>query len=137
MTSGTSYTPSFSMLVATADNHIIYRQTGANPIRSDSSSGNYVKDGTTSEHDWLGFVKPEDRLMLIDPPRGYIAASNNKAAPDSVLGGYFSHAFYTARADRIESLIEEEIASGRKIGVDFAKKVLYDTVDVYCQQILP
>jgi penicillin G amidase len=134
---GTSYTPSFSMLAATADNHIFYRQAGVNPIKKNYESGNFIKDGTTSTHDWLGFMKPEDRLMLIDPVRGYIVASNNKAAPDVSHGGYFRNAIYTARADRIEELIKEEIASGRKISSAFAKKILHDTVDVYCRQILP
>lgn len=89
------------MLLATADNHIFYRQGGVNPIKHNFDAGYFVKDGTTSQHDWVGFVKPEDRLMLMDPKRGYIVACNNKAGPDSALGGYFSRAIYTARADRI------------------------------------
>lgn len=63
--------------------------------------------------------------------------SNNQAAPDSVHGGYFRHSIFTARADRLEEMIEKEIASGRKITKKFAKKLLYDTVDSYCTRILP
>lgn len=44
---------------------------------------------------------------------------------------------YTARVDRITEVLEQEIASGRKITNEFAVNLLYDTVDVYCRQILP
>lgn len=44
----TSHFLSLSMLVATADNHIVYQQSGLNPIRRNYAAGSYVKDGTTS-----------------------------------------------------------------------------------------
>ena len=40
--------------------------------------GNYIKDGTTSEYDWVGFIPFEDRLTIVDPAVGYIVAANNK-----------------------------------------------------------
>lgn len=44
---------------------------------------------------------------------------------------------YTGRADRMIEGIEQEIASGRKITTDFAKKMAQSTLDVYCRSILP
>ena len=44
------------MIAATADNHICYQQLGSNPIRSSYQSGRYVKDGTSSKHDWKGLM---------------------------------------------------------------------------------
>ncbi len=77
---GLSFTPGFTIVAATVDNHILMRQTGANPIRPNYDSGNYVQDGTSTKNDWLGFMPPEDRVMVIDPKKGFIVASNNRLA---------------------------------------------------------
>lgn len=82
-------------------------------------------------------MPPEDRLSVCDHERGYFVVSNNQAAPDSFYGGYLRHSIFTARADRLEELIQKKIASGDKIQGSFAEKLLYDTVDVYCRRILP
>ena len=54
------------MVAATADNHICYQQMGNNAIRPSYRAGRYVKDGTSSKHDWKGMMPPEDRLSLCD-----------------------------------------------------------------------
>ncbi len=78
-----------------------------------------------------------DRIHVYDPPKGYFVHANNKVAESNYYGGLLDFTTYSARADRIDALIRGEIAAGRKINVDFAKRVLVDTVDIYCQQILP
>jgi acyl-homoserine lactone acylase PvdQ len=40
----------------------------------------YIKDGTTSENDWIGIMPPEHRLQVVDPKCGYIITANNKIA---------------------------------------------------------
>jgi penicillin amidase len=125
-----------NIIAVTIDNHTVMQQSGVHPIRRAVKSGNYIKDGTTTEHDWVGLVPAEDRIHIFDPPKGYFVHANNKVAESEYYGGYLDYTIYTARADRIDELIREEIASGRKINSDFAKKVLHDTVDVYCRQIL-
>jgi acyl-homoserine lactone acylase PvdQ len=82
-------------------------------------------------------LPPEDRLHIVDPPKGYIIHANNRVAEEGYYGGYLTRTIYTARADRLNEILLEQINSGRKINEDFAKKVLLDTVDVYCRQILP
>jgi acyl-homoserine lactone acylase PvdQ len=96
-----------------------------------------VKDGTTSEHDWVGIVPTEDRMHVIDPPKGFFVHANNRLGEEDFYGGLMNYTAFTARANRITQLIKAEIKSGRKIGKEFMKKVLYDTVDVYCRSILP
>jgi acyl-homoserine lactone acylase PvdQ len=76
-------------------------------------------------------------MHIYDPPKGYIVSSNNRVANGGYYDGYLNYTMFTARADRLDELIKAEIASGRKIGKPFMKKLLYDTVDVYCRQILP
>lgn len=46
------------------------------------------------------------------------------------------HAF-TARADRITDMIEDYIRRGVKFNAEIVKKMMTDTVDSYCQRILP
>lgn len=91
--------------VITADNHIVMQQSGLHPIRRNVESGTYIKDGTTSLHDWVGLVPPEDRMHVYDPPKGYMIHANNKVAEHGYYGGYLDHTIYTARADRIDELI--------------------------------
>lgn len=76
-------------------------------------------------------------MHIMDPPKGYIINANNRVAENQYYGGYLDYTIYTARADRLEEIIRGEIEAGRKIGVEFVKKTLMDTVDVYCRQILP
>lgn len=64
----------------TKDGHIGYQQLGRYPIRKNPSMGRYIKDGTTTENDWLGFVPPQHRIQIIDPPKGYIVNGNNRIA---------------------------------------------------------
>ena len=113
------------------------QQSGLQPIRRNNQAGTYIKDGTTTEHDWVGLVPATDRMHIVDPPKGYILNANNRLAENGYYGGYLDNTIYTARADRLDQIIRAEIESGRKINADFAKRVLLDTVDVYCRQILP
>lgn len=70
----------FNFVFITKDDHIGNIRFGVYPLRKNPEMGNFVIDGTTSENDWISFLKPEDKLLVIDPPCGYIVAANNKAA---------------------------------------------------------
>jgi acyl-homoserine lactone acylase PvdQ len=98
-----------NMLVITADNHIITQQSGLYPIRRNPESGNYVKDGTTSEHDWVGILPPDERMHVIDPPKGYFVHANNRLSEEDFYGGIMNYTAFTARGDRITELIRTEI----------------------------
>lgn len=52
--------PSLSVVYATKDGDIGFYGYGRIPIIKDSSMGAYVKDGTTSELDWLRYTTPEE-----------------------------------------------------------------------------
>lgn len=45
------------------------------------------------------------------------------------------YTIFTARSDRLHQLISEGIAKGHKFTIDDAKKIVTDTVDVYCLQM--
>lgn len=101
LTKYTDYGPAFNLLYSTADDHIGYYAIGVIPLRRHPHSGMYVKDGTQSENDWIGFVQGEDKLHLEDPEKGYIASANNMAAPHAYFNGILDIGIFTARADRI------------------------------------
>ncbi len=60
------------------------------PLRKNSRlyTGCKVLDGTISENDWIGFVKPSDLPRVINPKKGYIVTANNRQMPDNV---HFDH----------------------------------------------
>jgi hypothetical protein len=55
---GTSTFLNLNIVAITADNHIILQQSGMHPIRRNVESGIFIKDGTTTIHDWVGIVPP-------------------------------------------------------------------------------
>lgn len=50
------------------------------PLRKSSKpySGCRVLDGTVSDNDWIGWVKPKDLPRVINPKKGYIVTANNR-----------------------------------------------------------
>jgi penicillin amidase len=121
----------------TNDGHIGYQQLGRYPIRRDPSSGLFVKDGTNTDNDWLGYVPPEHRIQIIDPPKGYIINSNNRIASEQYYDGLHRYTIFTARSDRLHEIISSEIKRGHKFDVSDMKRIVIDTVDSYCLRILP
>ena len=119
----------------TRDGHIGYQQLGRYPLRANPESSLYIKDGSTTEHDWLGFVPPAHRLQIIDPPSGYIVSANNRIASTSYYNGLHGYSMFTARSDRLHQILSEGIAKGRKFTVADMKAIVTDTVDVYCIQM--
>lgn len=96
-----------------------------------------MKDGSTTEHDWLGFMPPHHRIQVIDPPAGYIVNGNSRVASSKYYNGLHDLTIFTARADRLHQLLSEKISKGHKLTMEDAKEIVADTVDVYCIQMLP
>jgi penicillin amidase len=44
-----------------------------------------VLDGTSSEDDWIGFVKAKDLPLIINPKKGFIVTANNRPMPENVI----------------------------------------------------
>lgn len=102
----TDYGPPFNFVYITKDNHIGYMSVGVIPIRKNIHSGMYIKDGTSSENDWVGLIRGTDKLHVNDPKRGYIVTANNKGATDKYFNGVLDYSIFTGRANRLEQLIE-------------------------------
>ena len=69
-----------NLLTAFENGDIFYALLNHHPIRngSEAYTGCRVLDGTTTEHDWLGFIHPKQLPRLINPKRGYIVTANNR-----------------------------------------------------------
>lgn len=126
-----------NIVYMTIDDHIGYTQLGKYPLRSSDIQAGYIKDGTTTEHDWLGFLPKYQRMHIVDPTSGYIVSSNNRIASERHANGLNQRTIFTARSDRLHQMINERISKGKKINVEDMKEMVLDTVDIYCKQVLP
>ena len=79
------------MLIVTEDNHLIYVHSGRAPVRPNVEAGTFIKDGTNSKNDWLGFMSVDDKMIVSDPKSGFFVTSNNKVASTKYHGGYFNN----------------------------------------------
>ena len=69
-----------NLILAFSNGDIAFYLANNIPIRKNSKpySGCRVLDGTTSENDWIGFVKPSDLPRVINPKKGFIVTANNR-----------------------------------------------------------
>lgn len=71
--------PSQNWIYATASGHIGYVLGGKVPNRRASA---LPRDGSTRESAWMGMIPESERPMLVDPPGGYVVASNQPIFAD-------------------------------------------------------
>lgn len=71
--------PSFNILYAGRDGHILYQFNGVLPIRThgDSAYWSGLVPGDTSANLWTAIHPYEDLPRVLDPPAGFVANSNN------------------------------------------------------------
>ena len=70
------------------------------PIRKNGNpyAGCKVLDGTNSDNDWVGWVKPRDLPRVINPKKGFIVTANNRQMPDNVYSDIGATITSTIRA---------------------------------------
>ena len=128
---------SMNLVYITKDDQMGYQTIGRVPLRK-GVSPSYILDGTTSEHDWIGFINGTDKLRLRNPKKGYVVTANSRPAGPHFKGQYYNNNFQvTARAVRISKLLREKIESGKKLTVQDSIDIQLDPVDEYCLLILP
>ncbi|EAR95945.2 peptidase S45 penicillin amidase (macronuclear) [Tetrahymena thermophila SB210] len=129
--------PVLAVSYATADGDIGFYGYGKIPIHKNTIQSQFIKDGTTTEQDWVRFTTPSEQPQSHNPTKGYIVTANNKFATDNMKGFLSVNLNSTPRAYRISQMIEEYIKNGKKIDVEDMKKMQADTVDSYGCDILP
>lgn len=98
-----------NFVYADIDGHIGYRMSGLLPIRS-SDNRLLPVDGSTSPHDWQGYVPAEQMPILYDPPTHMIVTANNQIVPNDApiyVSANWDHGY---RARRITDLLTTKAA---------------------------
>jgi penicillin G amidase len=69
-----------NLILAFANGDIGFYLANNIPLRKDGKpfTGCRVLNGTTTNHDWIGFVKPTDLPRVINPKKGFIVTANNR-----------------------------------------------------------
>ncbi len=69
-----------NLIMAFADGDIAYFLANTMPIRENQKpyTGCRVLDGSKSDDDWIGDVKPRDLPRVINPKKGFRVTANNR-----------------------------------------------------------
>lgn len=62
--------PALTIVYATSDGDIGFYGYGRLPITNEPLHGVFIKDGTTSAHDWVRFSTPEEAPQVANPAKG-------------------------------------------------------------------
>ena len=89
-------------------------------------------DGTTSKHDWQGYVPFEEMPFLFNPEKGYISNGNNKTI-DSSYPHYISR--YWADPSRATQ-IQKRLESLEKVNIKDMAEIQNDITSPFAQEYL-
>jgi len=123
--------PGQNLMYADAEGHIGWRATGVLPLRASGNDGRVPLDGTTSAHDWSGYL-PQNRMpRLLDPPSGRVVTANQRAIGTSVGYRWASSWASPTRARRIVELISKEEIDARQV-----RTMQLDTVAIVHREVV-
>ncbi|CAI2384072.1 unnamed protein product [Moneuplotes crassus] len=115
---------------ADSQGNIGFVPIGSFPKRNYKNQGATISQGWTGENDWIGYLSPEEKPYLINPPRGFIVAANNGVTSlntEHPLAGYVPG---NPRASRINDLLTKLIQEKTgKIEYKDMINILEDTLD--------
>lgn len=129
-----------NILFADTKGNIGYRLIMTIPERKDKTPfiGCRVLDGTTSEFDWTGRVIPQrDLPKSLNPKKGYLMTANGRQTSDNAINDYGVGTNSPGRTLRIDELLRQGVASGKKFTLDDMGAIQQDVVDVYARQVTP
>ena len=138
--------PSQNFIYADVDGHIGYVLPGLIPIRNKAAvdcpgdclirwaTGERVRDGSTSDSDWLGYIPRDELPWQLDPPAGRIVSANNAPVDGTYpywLGSEWDPGY---RSMRINQLLD---AAGDRVTLDTIRDIQMDTRILRADTILP
>jgi penicillin amidase len=125
------HAPAQNFLYADVDGHIGYSASGAIPIRP-RADGLRPASGS-GEDDWSGYVPFEALPRAFDPPRGFVVAANNRAAPEGYPYAISRDWPEPYRARRIT----ERILAKERLGVSDVRSIQLDRASLQAGDLLP
>jgi penicillin amidase len=99
----------------TINQNFIYADTNGNiglfsgggiPIRK--NNGVFIRDGTTDEYDWEGYLPADRQPFTYNPEKGYVSSANNKTVNNDYpfyIGSVFAAPY---RINRIRELLDQK-----------------------------
>ncbi len=128
-----------NVVYADREGNIAYQSTGRYPIRP-PGVGPLPVPGWTGEFEWRGFIPYDEMPRLLNPAPGFIVTANNAIINQN---GDDEFPYYLARywasgdrAQRIETLLREAIASG-DVTIDTMQQIQGDSRDLLADDYLP
>jgi penicillin G amidase len=104
--------PAQNMLVADRAGTIAIRSTGHFPLRPGDGRGDYVRDGTTSASDWVGYRPVSAYPTAINPAQGFLASANQEPDDPATDPRYLGFNWAPPwRAIRINELLRADSAA--------------------------
>lgn len=121
--------PAMNIVYADRLGNIGYLGAGRIPVRM-QDAGTLPSPGWDGTHGWSGYVPTNEWPQTYNPPSGYIVTANNKIA-DASYPHFISHDWAPpARAQRIEQLLLQGIAGGKRLAVEDMQQMQGDTIDL-------
>lgn len=125
------------------EGNIGYSMTGLIPNRSQEAIDKFYNrpvPGWEPKYQWKGYIPTTENPKQYNPKCGYIISCNQKIVDDSYphyLGRLF---FPEVRAKRIETMIKNQIDNGKKLTIEYNKKiqldVKLDNTDFICKKMM-
>jgi penicillin amidase len=103
-------------------------------MKNRSHGNSFFRNGSDSLDDWGDFIPVDEDLRIVNPRKGFIATANNKYASDNLKHHHSVGMITTARATRINAMLEEKISQGHKFTVEEMKKMQFDVKDCYAER---
>ena len=114
-----------------------YAPTGAIPQRNIPEMGSFIKDGNSDQYDFLPQLPIKEKLIIINPEKGYFSMCNNKVASNNYKHGSSLHQLSTGRSAILDKLITDQIKSKEKFNFQTMMKMQLNTRDEFVCQVLP
>ncbi|HET9158383.1 MAG TPA: penicillin acylase family protein [Myxococcaceae bacterium] len=123
--------PGQNIMYADADGHVGWRASGVLPLRAPGDDGRTPLDGTSSAHDWTGYLGQERMPRLLDPPSGRLVTANERVIGTSVGFRWPSSWAAPTRARRITELVAKEGVDARQV-----RAMQLDTVAIVHREVV-
>ncbi|PIE27180.1 MAG: penicillin acylase family protein [Micrococcales bacterium] len=134
--------PAQNMLYADREGVIGYQAPGRIPMRATGAGlgqadGSWPRPGWDPAWDWTGYVAFERMPYALNPPEGFVVAANQPVTP-ALQGPQLGRDFdYGYRAERLRTMLTEQINGQDKISVQDLQRMQVDTLSPSVGFLLP
>jgi penicillin G amidase len=124
-------TMTVNVLYADRRGNIGYTLAGAIPMRP-AGPAHAAVPGWTGAHEWRGYAPFASHPRIYNPPRGFIATSNNQIAGDW-YPHYIAWRGASYRQERIEALLQGK----ERLSIDDFKAMQWDVTSTQPRRVVP